>query len=166
MVEGDVDTDGMLREHNRKVAARNAHYGPLVAGITDEQARMVVDLGKRQGESMNRIAILMRPHLDWEIPDHDVIGVGWDLYVEGLGRLGEYDADFRPRPERFVIATVDDVEVTYVTDTRRFEFTVDGTKHVLRPTHTVKYGVDADDMMTLREEVAKARGAVPSTPFP
>ncbi len=160
----EATPDDPWASHNSRVMANRRKYEPLVAAITDEQARMVIKLGRDEGQSMNRIAVLMRPHLDWEIPDAVDIMIGTDLYVTALKRFDLYDPDFRPFPERVPICTIDGVSIHYTTDRHVVDFEIDGVRHEFKPLHTVKYGIDASDVGELTEAIAIARNASPTPP--
>lgn len=153
-------TPERIKAHNAEVRAFRDKMQPLIEGLTDEQCQLIVDAGLNRGLSMNRIAIEMREEVggDWD-SDYDV-GVGMMLYRHALERLDEYDADFRPRPERLLISQEDGYEVHYLTSEGEFEVVVNDVSERFRASYRPKFGMDIGDAATAADVAIRLKASV------
>lgn len=140
-----------IAEHNARVLAFRAALAPVLAAMTDEQCRAVVAMAKVDGLSMNRIAGRMRGPLGgtW---DDEHVGAGIAIYRTALERLGEYDEDFRPYPERLDMGeTYIGGKVYYLTESHEFEVVAGGLSERFVATWRPRFGMDVGDQATADE---------------
>lgn len=150
LIDGTLNP-AWVEDHNAKVEAFRAELAPLIEAMTVKQCRAVCRAAGKEGLAMNRIGERFREPLNGKWPDESHVAAGMAIYRHALERLDKYDDDFRPRPRRLHMGSVEGGEIYFLTADYQYEVVVGDRTERFRPSWNPRFGMDVFDQMAAAE---------------